>query len=734
MHAPSSAIDIASIVAGAIRRWKLIVGLSVSMVAAVYLLLPLLTPTYIASARMLMFDPHEPSLGVAASERSPAEAFDTVAINTEMEVFQSLALTLRVAERLRLYDRPEFQARGRGEWLRESLRRWGQLGGIIEQALDFVVPAPNQSIAPTKAPAAPVGASDPALVTAAEILARDIQVSRIPLSYVLVVSARSRDPRLAQEIVATTVEEYLLGQEDARKKALDQQASWLVEKLTQLKAEVASNQVKIEALKAKAGLSETGKGTIRQQQLADLTTQLAQARADADGKRAQLEEARIVGATAALQAGSGAAETSAVSQLQVQASFLAQQLARLRSRLGDKHAAVAAVASQLAAVKSAIANASSGAVENLETSYQVALRRQHDLEAAMRKLASKPNDAGDFAELTQLQRVSDADTKLYDAYLSQEDEIIAREALGGFRERVISPPQIPRGPTFPRPMLFYAGAAFSGLALGGMISIALDVLRPGVPVGPAAEAAFGVPVLGNIPDGGRRSGGASRHDRGDAGADGIRPFDLGESVRALRLGLRRSARSRSWRSLVVTSALPGEGKSSIASLLAASCAAAGERTLLVDADIRRRTLSRMRSSTAPGLADVLAGRSQVLASITSDPLLSCRFLSAGSTGKGAGDVLASTALGRLMADLEAEFDVVILDCPPLLPVADALTLSAVADSVLLVVDATANHAVSVREAIRLLRPEGSKLAGIVLNKMPQSQLRRNGYVDNYLAV
>ncbi len=175
--------------------------------------------------------------------------------------------------------------------------------------------------------------------------------------------------------------------------------------------------------------------------------------------------------------------------------------------------------------------------------------------------------------------------------------------------------------------------------------------------------------------------------------------------------------------ILITSALPGEGKSTAAMLLAASSASSGKKTVLLDCDFRLRSTSEaLRSEHRPGLFEVLCGTANLTDVIIQDPASRINLIPAGSTRANAADLLMSQGMLDLIAVLRNAFDYVIIDSPPLLPVVDALALATGADKILVVVEWCRTPRATIHEAFRVLGPQAHRVAGVVLNKVDFNDL------------
>jgi capsular exopolysaccharide synthesis family protein len=199
---------------------------------------------------------------------------------------------------------------------------------------------------------------------------------------------------------------------------------------------------------------------------------------------------------------------------------------------------------------------------------------------------------------------------------------------------------------------------------------------------------------------------------------------LSEAVDSIRISLEFS--SANPKVVLITSALPGEGKSTVSRLLAASSALSGKRTILVNCDLHQQS-----ASDQPGLSELLRGRAELANVITEDPVAKTFMIHAGSMVPNAADLLMSQRMRDFVAELRKEFDYIVLDTPPLLPIVDALVLTSVADRVLVMVEWSQTPRACISEAFKILRPEAHRVAGVVLTKVDLSQMPRYGYRGGY---
>ncbi len=636
-------------------------------------------------------------------------------MNTEIEVIKSKSLSLRVAKELGLDSDPEFQSRSRFSiWL----ERLGVGPPAIPEDAQQMTVDPDQLTAQR-------------LDLAAVALSKQIRAERVPFSYVLSVSATSKDPLKAQRLAATVADDYLASQREARQEALQRVAAWLKTQVDDLQTRVLESDAGIEKLKARTGLNDVGsKGNVSEQQISDLNAQLMIARSDVAEKKARLDQAR------ALTEGHGENQelpdvmaSTIIDQLRMQQLELTRREAELSGKLGERHAEVMNVRAQLAGINRAISAQADRVVSNMKNGYEIAVRRERSIEFDLESLTAARGNSAEVVQLQQLRRVADADRKLYESYLSQFNEISTRQTLQDASARIITPATFPQAPSR---ILFFGFAGVLGTGIGLGLAVLLELLRSGVKSGAEAERTFGYPVVGLIPFvEPRGSRIAYRHGALVGNLVDVPSSQFSEAVRSMRLGLRLANRGQVPKVILITSAVPGEGKSSAAALLAASSAGAGQRTVLIDCDLRRQSISEAFGEYKRGLAEVLAATADVSEVTVKHPVAGIHLIPAGSPIGNPADLLTSERMSELIEKLRDLYDYVVLDASPLLPVVDALALAALADKILVVVEWSRTPRGNVSEALKILRPEAHRIAGIVLNKVDLKQLHGYGYNGGY---
>jgi len=350
-----------------------------------------------------------------------------------------------------------------------------------------------------------------------------------------------------------------------------------------------------------------------------------------------------------------------------------------------------------------------------------------DLEGRIQLL----QDAGDSADQGELLRLQDQSVQVqnsYSALLSSYSAIGLAEANSSATVTVISPAVRPTVPIRPRILSNTLLAAVLGALAGVGLAFLLEYLDDTVK-SPDDLKATGLGVIGVV---------QRVHSNGKQAESRIfavsQPTSLAaEAYRTLRTNLQFSSLDRPLRSLVVTSAVATEGKTTTAANLAVVMAQAGNRIVLVDGDLRRPSAHKLFNlSSRVGLTDALVEDPQALDGYLQESgIENLRVLAAGPIPPNPQELLGSQRMKELLRRLEEEADIVVLDTPPILAVSDANVLAARASGVLVVVNAGQTRRAAVRQAVEGLRKVGANVLGCVLNMVSMRGGRSSYYYSSY---
>ncbi|MDI6101301.1 polysaccharide biosynthesis tyrosine autokinase [Actinoplanes sp. NEAU-A12] len=298
------------------------------------------------------------------------------------------------------------------------------------------------------------------------------------------------------------------------------------------------------------------------------------------------------------------------------------------------------------------------------------------------------------------------------------------QQISSVKVEVVAGPETSDGPVSPRPVRSLAVAAVLGLLVGLGAAILRELLDTTVKSPEDLQALAGAPVIGGLPfDPAMKSGQMT--------APGAGHSARGEALRQLRTNLQYVDVDKPIKTLVVTSAMPGEGKSSTACALAMLCAENGQRVLIMDADLRRpRVADYLGLEGGVGLTTVLAGQA-ALDDVVQQYGEHLFVLPSGFLPPNPSELLGSHHMAQLLTELREAFDIVVVDCPPLLPVTDAAVVAARTDGALLLARVGKTTGVQVATAVKALGAVDARLLGCVLNMLATKGADAYYYYDEY---
>jgi capsular exopolysaccharide synthesis family protein len=342
---------------------------------------------------------------------------------------------------------------------------------------------------------------------------------------------------------------------------------------------------------------------------------------------------------------------------------------------------------------------------------------QQSLDAQQRESLGLDRKMLDYA---QLEREATSNRQLYENLLMRAKETNAAGEYRGTNIQVLDRAEIPYGPILPQTSRDLVVAAIAGCMLALALAFGFEYMDSRIKVPEEIKTHLQLPFLGMIPvfTGADRNGEAPL-----LAADA--PPAFAEAIRALRTAVLFSTADEKARTVVVTSTGPHEGKTLVSSSLAITLAQAGQRTIVVDADMRRpRMHEALGRSQEPGLSNVLVGEASLADAARSTSVPNLTFIGAGHIPPNPVELLVSPRYQDLIADLKRRYDWVIIDAPPVMPVTDAAVVANTAGGVIFVVGSEMTPRQNAAAAVEQLRGAGARFIGAVLNRV---NVQRHSY-------
>jgi polysaccharide biosynthesis transport protein len=561
-----------------------------------------------------------------------------------------------------------------------------------------------------------------------------LTVKRVPQSRLLDVSYESTSPDLAAQILNAHITNFMEQNFRSKYEATARATTWLTDQLSELKVKVQNSEDARLAYERQHQIWEVDdKQNITTQRLSDLNKVLTEAQSDRMRKEALYEFAK-------------AGNIDAVPQLRE--NSMLQELMRRRSehyagfvdglnQYGPNFPKVQRLQAQLKELDGLINNEKRNILEALGNDYNAARQREGLLSDALNEQKSEVNQmAQSMVEYNILKRDAEGNKTMYDGLLTKLKEATLAAGLKSSNIRWVDPAMIPWTPTRPAKTRNIALSFLVGLVGGIGLALLREYLDNTVKTPDDVETLARLPSLAVVPaftdenGGSRRNkllGGASvngHEKRIELVAQHLPKSQMSEAFRALRTSLLLSQADRPPQVILVTSALPREGKTTAAANLAVTLAQLGDRTLLIDGDLRKPGVGRLLNladGKYAGLSSYLAGVSSLdLVTVPHPAIPNLVAIPTGPLPPNPADLLSSHRLPDAIRQLRSEYKFIVIDSPPIMAATDAVIVSVQADGVLLVVRSGETPKEAFTRARDLLTSVKCRLLGVVLNAVDSS--------------
>ena len=669
------------------RRALLILGVVVLGTAGAAIAIAYLPRQYVAEA-LLLIEPR-PALGGRDGAVNAGLDRDSATIDSQVQVLRSRSLARRVIVRLGLDADPELR------------------GGKGEAA---VPPAGEDEV-------------EPALVEA--FLGR-LDVVRRGKTRVIAVAYRSADPNKAARVANAVAELYVADQLSSKFELSRRAASWLASRLKELEDQVAQAERELLAFRTRAREREQGFLARARNELAGLERAHVLARSERLALEARLERIKRNGAQGLRGVLVGEASPLLASLESLRAELVRRE-AELLGRYGERHPAVQNLRREKAELDRQIRAERAALLVRVEAEVEQARVREQALARELERLKRAAQLAleAEVREQELARRVEVA-RGLYEAFLRRLQDAAGREEIELADVRVISEAQPPTAPEFPDPLVWLSFSGAGSFLLALFAAYLLEQSGRGFRSAEALARFLGGVETVVLPRLRRRQ--LAGRDPADYAIERPRSR-YSEGLRELlALALRKPRAEEGGVVWLVASALPAEGKSSLALALGRLAAAEGFRAAVLDLDLRRAELqSRLGLQGGPGIAELLEGRARPEEVMRQDPRTPLVLLPAAPALAQPTRLLTRQAFADLLKELRRRFDFIVMDSPPLAAVADARLLAAHADGLVMLVQWAATGRTVLRRALARLGGERRRLEAAVLTMAETPELAYYGY-------
>jgi len=591
---------------------------------------------------------------------------------------------------------------------------------------------------PTKPAKPPVPGSDSSLQRPRALGAflGSLSVKRVPSSRLLDVTFEATDPALAARVVNAHLNNFIEQNFRSRFEAATQASNWLAGQLNEMKIKVENAEDARLAYERNNQIwTIDEKNDISTQKLADLNKQLTDSQADRINKEAvyQLAQSGNYDAIAAVR------DSQVIQDILKQQTTLTAQYADAVTQYGPKFPKVVRIQAQLKDLDQLITREKTNIGNQVEADYRGARQRELLLQQALDQQKQETNQTNEkLVQYNILNREAQANKQLYDGMLQKLKEAGISAGLRSSNIRIVDPALIPNGPSRPNKTRNIFLSILVGLIGGVGLALLREYLDNTVKTPDDIERLARLPSLAVVPalsnSSGKRSGRfskllktpvvAAKEGRAELISHNMPQSQMSEAFRALRTSLLLSQADHPPQVILMTSALPREGKTTAAVNLAVTLAQLGDKTLLVDADLRKPGINRALSlvdGKHAGLSSYLAGVSSLdLITVPHPAITNLAAIPTGPIPPNPADLLSSRRLTELIAELRGRYKFVVIDSPPIMAATDAVILSVLVDGVLMVVRSGETPKEAFTRTRDLLAGVKCHMLGVVLNAVDAS--------------
>jgi polysaccharide biosynthesis transport protein len=732
-------VDLREVLTKLWTRKRLILASVLICAGLAFIAAKLTTPTYTAGA-FVVIKP-EPAPATVDSLRAALQGgilASPEAVQTEAFVLQSRPLAGETIARLHLDQDPEFDPSLRKP--NPILALFSPVVALFDEVQSRLRPVAGFLSGQADAPVdsdeagAAVKADEPSTVVV-DNFAKRLHVTVQERSNVIQVSFSSSHPAIAALVPNTLIGLYLEQRVVAREKAVAREKERLESVvLPALRQKMQASELALEEYRQKSGLVSDQNPTVLAQEVTQTEAQLAVARAHTAETVARLSQIQATGASMSGTVSAGTATESPILQsLKQQDVELQTQLSAVRVALGPNHPRTLQLEAQLKKVEDGMRHEGAGFVGRLKAELAAAQATEASLNKRVAEFTHQFAQVnGGDTRLQNLMVQAEADHKTYAQYLAASNEAYSSIAHPEPDASLLSHADVPVKPSFPSiRMMVMIGIAL-GAGAGIVLALMIDRLRGGLRSKEQVEQELGVRCLGSVPKLERFRGNRLLlpwPQRGSGAATLLQPQKtrFGQAIRSIELKLLSFDSRLEARVILVTAALPDEGKTLVAASLATSLAADGFSVALVDCDLYRPTIHRMFDGLrGPGLTDYFAGGIAFEEIVHKDPLSGVSYVPAGTAQSKDAWRITSTRLHPLINRLTEKYAFVILDSAPVLAVSETILLSQIAQRTIFVVKwGSTPPAIARHAAMQLLESGGAEI-GVLLSMVDAKRAAKFG--------
>ena len=675
------------------RKWAILAfGVAVAMVAAVIVFV--MTPVYRSTVTVLIDSTKSKVISIDEVYGGFAENHDYFL--TQVEILKSPDIALKTITKLKLWDNPEFDPRKKEDSLTSKLLT----------AVGYSESTPKK------------WDEDSLAKAVLSKFTKQLSIEPVRLSLLVKVNFESTDKQLAAQVANTMANSFIDSDLDVRFQMTQRASAWIEERMVGVREKLDASEKQLQAYRDQAGIvdvksdSQSGAG----KQIEEVTQKLVETRlrrAEAENAYNQIKNAPKGADLSSLPA---VVRNPVVGDAIKQQSEAERKLSEIAQRYGVEHPKYVQAEGEVKTARENVKRQIDTVVQSVTREYEVAKGTETMLVQTLNQAKGSVQGINhkEF-QLNLLEREVDSNKQIYDLFLKRAKETNVSGDLQNPVGRVVDQAKAPNSPVKPQKIQIVSVAFFLGLLIAAGASLLIDLLDNTLKSTTDVEAKLKHPLLTTLP----------LLEKKDADRSSIAHLFLedpkslyAESIRTARTGVLLSSIDLTNRILLITSSVPGEGKTTFSINLAVAHSHT-KKTVLIDADMRRPAVAKGLDFEPhlPGLSDLVAGTAPLSECVRAVPGTDLHVITAGTTVPNPLEIILSQRFKDTIAELSKIYEIVIIDSPPVELVSDALVLSKMASGVIYVVKALDTPFQLAKKGLTRIRRAEGKVLGVVLNHL-----------------
>jgi succinoglycan biosynthesis transport protein ExoP len=717
-HALSFAINF-------MRRQYVVIALAVTLTTLLGVVYLNTTPPSFTASAKLLIDTRKQQVALQQQPMAWDMMMDTAMVDSQVEVLKSKTIAQAVVNKNHLAENQDV---GAGNSL------WGTLTAAI-----FGAPPPE------------VRSETDLNKRAVDAVMGGLSAKRVGLTYVIEVGFQSKSPSGAAQMANAVVQAYIDDQLDAKFQATGRATAWMQGRIAELKEQSASADRAVEDFKDKNNMISADGRLVNEQQVGELSSQLVLAKKRTAEAQARFDRIQTILRSDTVDATvTDSLQNSVVSKLREKYLDDANKEADWSARFGPNHLAAVNLRNQMKGILASIREELVRLGETYKSDLEIGKLNQEAAQKALAGAVAQSQETNQVkVTLRQLESSAKALRSQYDSLLQRYAETLQQQSFPVTEARMITPAESGyRSYPVTRKVLSFAilGGLLLGAGIGWLRESWYRVFRTNKQV----EAILGkdsIALLPRLPKTKKPRRDQPMGSESDDPRMVARGHDLSwtvieapfsryaEEVRSIKLAIDVNRGVETNKIVGFTSSIPEEGKSTTSTAVALLAAQANARVILIDCDLRNPSLSRHLAPRATiGLLEVLSGNASLDDAICRDPVTNLAFMPAvlKSPLANSSEFLASDAMKNLFEQLREQFDYIVVDLSPLVPIVDVRSALSFVDAYVLIIEWGTTSVYTVQRAIHSARAVSDKVIGVVLNKVDFKSLGRfDGGPGNY---